>query len=71
MASMPGMPASSMRCSLCGENWPPSTDYQVCPECGERTSPFAMATPTMTAEEAKSRKAHADFDRWCEENDRV
>lgn len=43
-------------------------DYRVCPVCEEKTSPFRNAEP-MAAEEARSIKLHADFERYYSERE--
>lgn len=60
------MPA--FRCSRCSTNWPFISDYQPCPECGEKTDSIGNAESIDEAE-AKSRKLHADFDRWYDERE--
>ncbi len=56
------MPA--LRCSLCGTSWPnDSHDFGSCPECEHPTSYMQNADAIETAE-ARSRKAHADFERY-------
>lgn len=58
--------ASSLRCSICGECWPPEAAWQKCPQCGEATSPFQEAAPTKTPEEAKSINSHRLFEEYLE-----
>lgn len=54
---------SAYRCSTCLTNWPPTTEFQACPECDERTSFMGNADPIDPAE-ALSRKRHADFEKY-------
>lgn len=62
---------SAYRCTICAANWPPEADYsKTCPECGSETS-YVYNADAMPADEARSRKNHADFERWCEERGRT
>lgn len=59
----------SLRCSLCGITWPyVPRDYGTCPECGEKTDRFTKSTP-ISEDEARSRKAHAEFERYYRERE--
>jgi hypothetical protein len=58
------------RCEMGCETWPDDTLYSICPNCEEPTRRFTRMSP-LSAEEALSKKKHADFERWCEANDRT
>ena len=60
---------SAYRCPVCLVNWPHSSEYGKCPECGEVTD-FCSNVDPLEASEAKSRKSHADFERWLDDNNR-
>ena len=59
---------SAYRCNPCSTNWPPSSDYNPCPECEGKTD-FFSNTDSIDADEALSRKKHADFERFWEERE--
>lgn len=59
---------NAYRCPMCLVNWPHHSLYQPCPECGEQTSAIRDIEP-IDADEALSRKRHADFERYCEDRD--
>lgn len=62
--------SNAYRCSICAVDWPyDSLEYQTCPECGEQTSGIRDANP-IDAGEARSRKRHAEFERWLDNNNR-
>lgn len=56
---------ASYRCSDCGIGWPVSMNGR-CAICGQTTSYIGNDTP-LPLTEAKSLKAHADFERWLNE----
>lgn len=62
------MTTISRRCSICAANWPDDKSYQPCPECEQETSRIRDITP-MDSDEAKSRKLHAQFERFMEKWD--
>lgn len=65
-------PPVARRCSMCAVNWPDASEFTYCPECGDDTSRIREIIP-IPYEEAKSRRLHADFERyyekWDEEHD--
>ncbi len=61
---------TARRCSMGCENWPNTEKYATCPLCDEPTRRVSSATPLST-EEAHSKKAHADFERYCDEHERA
>jgi len=59
---------AAWRCDLCLTNWPMTTEFKTCPDCQQRCSGMSNAKP-LTIDEAKSRKAHALFERQYEKYD--
>ena len=57
---------SAYRCSNCCVSWPPTSEFQPCPECESKTD-FIGNTDPMDAKEALSRKRHADFEKFYSE----
>lgn len=62
------MSGPARRCSTCGVDWPNSNVYGTCPGCEGRTDPISNADPIDIAD-AKSRAAHAAFERYFAEWD--
>jgi hypothetical protein len=60
---------TAYRCSICGISWPFRSEYNPCPQCGDHIDRPCNATP-ISEVEAKSLKAHADFERYYEERER-
>lgn len=56
------MPAR--RCSLACESWPNNPLFNTCPTCGEGTSLFFGAEPSITLEEAKRARLYALFEEY-------
>ncbi|HEX5369109.1 MAG TPA: hypothetical protein VFY10_06805 [Dehalococcoidia bacterium] len=56
------------RCSICGISWP--AEFDKCYECGGATDLF-KGEPTITVEEAESKKRHYEFDKYLEETGRA
>lgn len=56
------------RCSICAVNWPDDKGYRYCPECGEDTGRIKDITP-IDEDEARSRKVHAEFEKFMEKWD--
>ena len=56
------------RCSICGTDWPLTGAYNECPECQEPTGHIGDGKP-LSAQEAKSKKLHAEFERFYEDWD--
>jgi len=63
-----GGAVGSYRCSPCGVSWPQTTDYRVCPECLTKTD--LLADDPIDEDEARSRLAHARFERYLDDNNR-
>ena len=61
---------SARRCSFCAINWPPTSEYKVCPICEGENSPFFNATP-LDADDAAQMKRHAEFERYYTERNRL
>jgi hypothetical protein len=59
---------STYRCNPCSTNWPPTTEFQDCPECQARTA-FGRNADPIDLSEALSRKRHADFNRFYEDRE--
>lgn len=59
---------SAYRCTNCGTSWPFRTEYKTCAECGESCD--GIQADSIDEAEAKSRKNHADFERWLDEHNR-
>jgi len=60
---------ASLRCSLCGLNFPNDPKrFRKCPECEEKTSVIANAKP-MPDDEAQSLLNHATFERFYAERE--
>ncbi len=59
------------RCSTCNVGYPPETDYEKCPKCSSQCwlKDAAAKDSVLTPAEAKSLKAHCDFERYCEARD--
>jgi hypothetical protein len=53
------------RCDLGCESWPDSEEFSVCVRCGGETTRFSNLQP-LTLEEARSIKAHVDFNDYYE-----
>lgn len=53
------------RCEIGCETWPDSDEFKTCPKCGEPAKRYSGMTP-LTLEEARSIKAHIDFDAYYE-----
>lgn len=62
--------ASSLRCSVCANDYPPEADYIECPVCHEETWPTTYAEP-MEADEATKLLRADQFERYLEDNNRV
>lgn len=61
--------AKSLRCTTCNVNWPlDASRYGVCPQCHGATWQSSSGDPIGDAE-ARSIKAHADFERYCAKRD--
>ncbi len=54
---------SAYRCSNCAVNWPPTSEFQPCPQCESKTDMIGNTDP-IDVSEALSRKRHADFERY-------
>lgn len=55
------------RCPACETEWPPSIDFEVCPECGIRTcgstgSPIRRDVAEQRANQAEFRRRYADHE---------
>lgn len=61
-------PPISRRCSICAINWPDTNDFKYCPACGEDTGRIRDIVP-IDADDARSRKLHAEFERFYEKWD--
>lgn len=57
----------AMRCDTCLTNWPMGFGVS-CFECGGTMAAMNQVTP-ISYDEAKSRKAHALFEKYCDERD--
>lgn len=58
----------ALRCSTCSLAWPRRREFNTCPECGDATWVSTTSEP-MPEPEARSRKAHADFERFYAERE--
>lgn len=56
------------RCSVCGISWP--RRFSKCYECGGPTDLYRGDGPTITEEEAESKKNHFLFDEYSERTGR-
>jgi hypothetical protein len=54
------------RCSNGCAVWPDDEAFEICPVCREDTTRFRGLTP-LSHEKAESRRKHADFDHYDEE----
>lgn len=59
--------SSSRRCPACKVDWPNDQEYARCPECLRVT--FVMPCQSIALAVARSRKAHADFERFYQERE--
>jgi hypothetical protein len=57
------------RCAMGCETWPDDDAYKLCPTCQEPTRRCRNVRP-LNPTEARSKKNHADFERWCADHDR-
>jgi hypothetical protein len=57
---------AARRCPIGCESWPNEPIFNVCATCGEATRYISNAEPTLSREEAVSRKLHFLFDRYYE-----
>lgn len=61
---------ASFHCHVCDVSWPPDRDeYLPCPVCSGKT--WESNREPIDEHDALSRKRHAEFDRWCEQNNRL
>lgn len=61
--------AACRRCSVCGISWP--TQFKKCYNCGGTTDLCRTNDgPTLTTEEAESKKNHFEFAEWLEKEGR-
>jgi hypothetical protein len=56
------------RCTICGISWP--DQFKRCYECGGPTDLF-KGEPTITVEEAESKKKHYKFEQYLEKEGRT
>lgn len=55
--------ADGYRCTTCAISWPYDSTYATCPICEGKTDGMTNLAP-LSAADAKSAKAHADFERY-------
>lgn len=59
--------ATTLRCSLCGINWPPYEDFDPCPACEGKVDNIPNDIPHMSYEDARSLANEHEFERYYEE----